>query len=208
MRRWVAVAAVVIAAMALGRVITDTVPVNQLDTKPFIRHGEVGRTVALRYADVEVTGVRAGPHLYGVDTVAAAGQFVLVDLRIVARRESTSLLGFELVDRSGRRYVPMDRGTTCRTNTTAPTGVPWYAVFCFDVPPGALQGMVIEVAKRAHDTDGTYQSRDDLARIDLGIGATKARKLARSKVAWQGQFPGLDPLDTSPVKEPAGQEAP
>jgi hypothetical protein len=208
MRRWVAVAAVVIVAMAVGRLITDTVPVNQLDTKPFVRTGEVGTPVALRYADVEVTGVRAGPHLYGADPIAAAGQFLLVDLRIVARRSSTQLFGFELIDRAGRRYVPMDRGSTCPVTTTAPAGVPWYAVFCFDVPPGALKGMEVEVAKGAYDVDGTGQSRDDLARIDLGIDAAKAKKLAASKVAWQGQFPGLDPLDTSPVKEQPGQEAP
>lgn len=201
MRKWVALAAVVIAAMAIGRVITDTVPVNQIDTQPFLRTGEVGRSVALRYADVEVTGVRAGPHLYGAEPVAAAGQFLLVDLRIVARKASTRLLGFGLIDRAGRRYLPMDRGATCPTNTTAPAGVPWYAVFCFDVPKKALKGMVFEMAKGAYDVDGTSQSRDDVARINLGIGTARARQLAASRMAWKGQFPGLDPLDTAPVKE-------
>lgn len=208
MRRWAALAAVVLVAMAVGRVITETVPVNQLASDPFVRAGVVGKPVALRYADVEVTGVRAGPHLYGADPVAAAGQFLLVDLRIVARKESTSMFGFSLIDTQGRRYAPMSRGSTCPTNTTAPTGVPWFAVFCFDVPKRALEGMVVEISKGEHGVDGSDQARDDLARIDLGIGAAKARTMAASKVAWQGQYPGLAPMDTSPVKEQPGQEAP
>lgn len=208
MRKWAALAAVVLVAMAVGRVITDTVPVNQLATDPFVRIGAVGTPVTLRYADVEVTGVRAGPHLYGAEPVAAAGQFLLVDLRLVARQESTSLLGFSLIDRDGRRYAPMGRGSTCPTNTTAPAGVPWFAVFCFDVPKRALRGMVVEVAKGDYDVDGTGQRRDDLARVDLGIGAAEAREMAASKIAWKGQYPGLEPIDTAPVKEQPGQEAP
>jgi len=207
MRRCAALAALVLVAMAVGRVITDSVPVNELATKPFVRSGEVGRPVALRYADVGVTGVRAGPHLYGADPVAAAGQFLLVDVRIVARSESTTLLGFSLLDRAGRRYAPMSRGSTCPTNTTAPAGVRWYAVFCFDVPPSRLEGMVFEVAKGAFDADGSRQNRDDLARIDLGIGAAESKEMAASRTAWRGQFPGLDQMDTAPVKEQPGQEA-
>ena len=207
MRRWAALAALVLVAMAVGRVITDTVPVNELATEPFVRGGEVGTPVALRYADVEVTGVRAGPHLYGAEPVAAAGQFLLVDLRIVARRESTTMYGFELLDEAGRRYAPMGRGATCPTNTTAPAGVPWFAVFCFDVPAKRLEGMVLEVAKGPFGADGSRQHRDDLARIDLGIGARKAKEMAASRAAWQGEYPGLRPMDTAPVKEQPGQEA-
>ena len=126
MRRLAALAAVVLVAMAVGRVITETMPVNVLTPEPFVRTGELGRPVALRYADVEVTGVRAGPHLYGAEPIAAAGQFLLVDLRIVARSASTPMFGFALIDRDGRRYAPMGRGATCPVNTTAPAGVPWY----------------------------------------------------------------------------------
>jgi hypothetical protein len=207
MRKWAALAAVVLVAMAIGRVVTETVPVNELATEPFVRAGEVGAPVALRYADVEVTGVRAGPHLYGGEPIVSAGQFLLVDLRIVARRESTPMFGFALIDAAGRRYAPMGRGATCPTNTTAPAGVPWYAVFCFDVPPGALEGMVVEVAKGDHEVDGAPQRRDDLARIDLGIDAARAKEMAASRTAWQGQFPGMEPMDTAPVKEQPGQEA-
>ena len=207
MRRWAALAALVIVAMAVGRVITETVPVNELATEPFVRTGEVGKPVALRYADVEVTGVRAGPHLYGAEPIAAAGQFLLVDLRIVARSGSTTMLGFALIDRDGRRYAPMGRGATCPTNTTAPAGVPWYAVLCFDVPPTALDGMVVELAKGDYEVDGARQRRDDLARINLGIDEAKAKEMAASRTAWQGQYPGFDPMDIAPVKEQPGQEA-
>ena len=207
MRKWAALAAVVLVAMAVGRVITETVPVNEIATEPFVRTGEVGEVVALRYADVEVTGVRAGPHLYGAEPIAAAGQFLLVDLRIVARSESLSMFGFALIDRDGRRYAPMGRGATCPTNTTAPAGVPWYAVFCFDVPKSALDGMVVELAKGDHGVDGANQRRDDLARIDLGIDQASAKEMAASRTAWQGEYPGFDPMDTAPVKEQPGQEA-
>ena len=207
MRKWAALATLVLVAMAVGRVITETVPVNELATEPFVRTGEVGRPVALRYADVEVTGVRAGPHLYGAEPIAAAGQFLLVDLRIVARSGSTSIFGISLIDRDARRYSPMGRGSTCPTNTTAPAGVPWYAVFCFDVPKSTLAGMVVELAKGDYQADGARQRRDDLARIELGIDKTKAKEMAASRTAWQGQYPGFDPMDTAPVKELPGQEA-
>jgi hypothetical protein len=199
--RWAGLAVVVIAAMALGRAITDLVPVSDGDTAPFVRTGVVGKPVDLRYASVEVTGVRAGPHLYGADPVAAAGQFLLVDTELSATRESTTLLGIYLLDPQGRRYAPVHRGATCPTNTTVPTGLRWYATFCFDVPRRALEGARLVVSKGEHGAEGDGQRRDDLAQVDLGISAARARELWASELAYRTSFPGLEKPSTKPVVE-------
>jgi hypothetical protein len=200
-RRWAGLAAAVIAAMALGRVITEQVPIDQVADQPFVRAGTLGHPVHLEYADVTVTNLRVTPRLYGVDPVKAAGRFVLVDLEIRARRESTDLAGISLTDSHGRRFVPTDRGTACAVRTTAPTGLPWYAVFCFDVPRSALEGARLVVARGDYEVNGSGQRRDDQARIDLGVDGKDVGGLWDADLAYRGQLPGFDKVDTSPVKE-------
>jgi len=207
---WVGLGVAVIAAMALGRVITERVPVDETVVDPFVRSGTVGEQVELRYADVEVTRVRAAPRLYGVDPIAAAGRFLLVDLELSAARESTTMLGFYLLDAEGRRYSPTNRGSSCSMNTTVPTGLRWYAMFCFDVPREALEGVRMVVAKGDYGVRASGLRRDDLAEIDLGVDADRARELWGADVAYEAAMPGLEPLDSDPVTESpeAAEDAP
>lgn len=110
MRRTVGVVAVVIAAMAVGRLLTDHLLDEERVAEPFVRHGSVGETVSLRYGDVQVTGVRVARVLDGADAVVAAGRFLIVDLAYRAKGEPRRFLGLELLDGQGRRFSATTRG--------------------------------------------------------------------------------------------------
>ena len=203
MRRWAGLAVVVIAAMALGRVITDHVTVEASAARPFVRTGTTGSAVHLEYADVTATGVRAAPALTGTTPVLAGGRFLLVDLTVVARSEPTSIQGLYLLDADGHRYVPTNRGTGCATGTQAPTGLPWYVMVCFDVPRRALAGSSIVVARGAYGVKGSDEQRDDQARITLGIDDAGADRLWAAGGAFEPDFPGLAPLDKTRKAAPS-----
>lgn len=203
MKGRLALAAAVLAAMALGRVITDQFPVGEVSSEPFVRHGKLGSTVSLSYADVTATRVRSSAGLEGSAPVRAAGTFLLVDLTFLATREDTRFLGVELRDRTGRRFAPTTRGATCPESTLAPAGVPWYAVFCFDVPRDALSGMTLQVARGDYAVNGSGQRRDDQALIDLRIDAKQQRSLATSMAIYRAAFPGLTPVEFVRLKEPS-----
>lgn len=200
MRRWAGLAAALVAAMAVGRVITDALPLDEAVDQPFVRTGTVGNAVDLSYAAVTAEQPRVARRIVGVQPVQAAGRFLVVDLELRATRESTFFEGVQVVDAKGRRYAPMDRGTSCSTTTTAPTGVRWYAMFCFDVPRSALAGARVVVARGAYEVDGSDQRRDDLASIDLGIDEAEADRLWSHDIAYKAQAPGFQTIDTSPVR--------
>src|SRR5690349_19573789 len=113
--------------MAIGRLLTDHVSGESLN-RPFVRHGKVGKTVPLRYADVRVAGVRVAKRLDGADLVVAAGRFVIVDVVTRAKGEPRTYLGLELWDRHGRRYAPSTRGSACSLNFRGVTGAPLYGM--------------------------------------------------------------------------------
>lgn len=199
MRRWAGLAAALLVAMAVGRVITDALPLDGAVDQPFVRVGTVGHAVALSYADVTAQQPRVARQILGVETVKAAGRFLVVDLELRATREPTFFAGVQVIDAQGRRYAPMDRGSSCPTSTTAPTGVRWYAMFCFDVPRSALAGAKVLVARGEYGSDGSDQRRDDLASIDLGIDRADADRLWSNDLSYESQAPGLERVDTSPV---------
>lgn len=162
-------AAFVIAAMGLGRLITDHVPLEASAVEHFTVTSELGQTAALEYAKVTVTGIHVTPTITGNPTAKAGGRWLVVDTELVATREPTLMLGFDLVDRQGHRYAHSSRGTDCAINANLATGVPWYGSFCFDVPEAALDGARLRVSRGDYGVDGSGQRRDGLADIDLGI---------------------------------------
>ncbi len=200
---WLGAAAAVLAAMWLGQLIVDHIPVDTAASDPFPRGGHLGDPVRLRYADVTVTDVLAGRGLTTTTSAAApAGIFLVLPLTVVARGSDRTFLGFDLVDRRGVHYEPTLRGG-CGTTISAPAGVPMYAMICYDIPRQALRGAHLQFALGAYNGDGAAQRRDDLADIDLGISAAEADTLWASQVAYRGQFPALTPLNLSPGKVPS-----
>jgi hypothetical protein len=164
-----ATAALVIAAMGLGRLITDHVPLDHSADQPFTHTAEAGETVALEYAEVTVTGIHVTPTINGDPAAAAGGRWLVVDTELVATREPTTVLGFFLLDAQDRRYASSSRGSDCSINAGLATGVRWYGSFCFDVPQAALEGTRLVVTRGDHAVNGSGFRRDDIADIDLQI---------------------------------------
>ncbi|MFC7490917.1 MULTISPECIES: hypothetical protein [unclassified Knoellia] len=183
MRRSIGTGAFVIAAMALGRLITDHVPLDEAADKPFVRTGAVGRGVALEYADVTVTGFHVTPTIMGDPASAAGGRWLVIDTELVARDKPLTMAGFFLVDGQDRRYVASNRGSECATSANLSTGVRTYASICFDIPERALEGARLFATRGQWDSHESEFRRDDLADIDLGITASEVDTLWAQKDA-------------------------
>lgn len=169
MRRAAALAAFVIAAMALGRAITDLVPTGTAVDTPFTVEGRVGEPVDASFAEVEVTKVAVTPTIMGNPATKAGGRWVVVDTRITALRQATVLYGATLVDASGTHHLASVRGADCTENPRLPTGIPWTGSFCFDVERSALDGARILLSRGAFGDNGDGYRRDSVADIDLGL---------------------------------------
>lgn len=186
--------AVVLAAMATGRAVTDLIPVNDVVAAPFFHDAGVGAPITLSMASVEVTGVRVGPLVTGRSAAKAGGRWLVVDTRLTATRQPTILFA-TLIDRSGRHHFAANRAEDCITNGALPTGVPWHGSFCFDVDKRALDGATLLVHRGDYGDEGDGFRRDDVARIDLGIDDVDT--------LWKGTAPvDVEESDTEGGKAP------
>ncbi|MDT0212884.1 hypothetical protein Q9R29_03200 [Rothia sp. ARF10] len=192
MRRSIALAAFVLAAMGLGRLITDHVPTGDVADEPFTHTGVVGEKVVLDYADVTVTGVHVTPTIMGNPASAAGGRFLVVDTELVATRAPVFMAGFFLVDGRDHRWISSTRGSECVTNAKLSTGVRHYASFCFDVPKRALSGARLVATRGTWTSHESELRRDDLADVDLAIKASDVDAL------WAGTDP-VNVKESGPV---------
>lgn len=184
-------------AMVVGRLITDHVPLGQAADRPFVSNGQVGETVRLSYADVTVTAVRGAARISGDGgAVAPGGHFLVVDVRLLARQEPTQFRSVYLIDTEGRRFVPTGRGG-CTLLAHAPTGAPWYARYCFDVPHKALHEVHLVVGRGDFGVNGSGTRRDALAEVDLGLDTSRADAVWAATAAVPGYSGGLTAPDPS-----------
>jgi hypothetical protein len=156
----------------------------------------VGRheTAHLSYADVKLLDVRTAKYLtppVSTDaTVLASGVFVVVIVQMTATREPTTFSSTWLEDDDGRRYLPAVRAG-CGLAPQLDTGVPTYAMLCYEVPAKRLEEYRLKLARGLQQDDGTRQ--DDVADlaldIDAGAGATRADTDAAYQVEDAGQRP-------------------
>ena len=87
-----------------------------------------------------------------------------------------------------------------RINLETKTGVPAYALFCFDVPTSRLAGMRIQLGRGSLiycDTQG-----DDLADVDLGISKTDAKAWATTDDAYAPASTSEEPIELETVSSP------
>lgn len=203
MRRSVGLAVAVLVAMTLGRLLTDHVPLASVSTRPFVRTGFVGATVPLRYADVRVDRVRSAASLQSPGAaVLAGGTFLIVDVTLVARHEPTTIGAVYLEDPARRSYVPTTRGGCTGATVQVPTGIPWHAMYCFDIPRRAVAGSRFVLSHGAPGSVGG-QARDDLARIDLRIDSEDAARLGASKDGYGGFGGGFELPDLQVLPPPS-----
>jgi hypothetical protein len=196
----IAAGGAVLAALVVGNVITDHLQVNTEQLEPFEESGEVGQVTHLSYGDVEVTDVR--PAAYVVpqfsDELArrAGGVYVLVSVKVTATREPTKFLAAYLEDSDGRRYRSSAKAE-CAINVDGGTGVPAYALFCFDVPPSALAGMRFQLS-RGNLIYSTLAG-DHLADVDLGISSEDEASWQDSDAAYLAETTSREPFELQSV---------
>lgn len=160
------VGALIIAALAVGRVVDESLPTSSEPLKAFERHGVIEETVSTRWADVEVVRVDAAAQ---VSTSAAGapeitpGLWLVVELDTTPWQDATSISWFELRDGAERTFTRGRGRLDCApTNPGIRTG----CVVTVEVAPDTLPGSRIVLASNLMD-----QRADDLAVIDLGITA-------------------------------------
>jgi hypothetical protein len=192
----------VIAAMAVGRVVTDHLPADGQAQEPFVRSGAVGDRISTEYADVTVYDVRVADFLVGIDPIAARGAYVVVDVKAHARHRSSSLRTIELHAPDGTIFGLNERGTACSGTVWLNTGATTYARLCFDVPTDALPGLHLHLNREGALYKGEV-ARDEVIDIDLGIDEQKAKQLVAERLTLDGPNDPLVKPDPSPLPEPS-----
>lgn len=176
-------AAVVIAALAVGRLVSDHLE-SKISPDPFIREVAAGETAHLRFADIDVDRVSAADALISVSSVAKArGVFLVVDVTVRGTDRARALTGVELVDAEGRIYGPDKSRAYCSFNLNAEPGLTTYARLCFDIPTPALDGVRLLVAREDSAGRGASQRRDEIGDLDLGITPTEAERMLAANLA-------------------------
>lgn len=193
----------VIAAMAVGRLVTDHLPAGGQAQDPFVRTGAVGDRVSTEYADVTVYDVAAADFLVGIDTIAARGTYLVIDVKAHARHRSSSLRTIELRAPDGTIFGLNERGTACSGTVWLHTGATTYARLCFDVPTDALAGLHLHLNREGALYKGEV-ARDEVIDIDLGIGEREAEELVDDRVTLDGPNDPLVRPDPSPLPDPSG----
>jgi hypothetical protein len=198
-RRLLAVVAVV-AALAVGRLVTDRLDLEDKEDPPFYREAAIGQVAHLAYGDVEVTDARPAQYLAPQlsDELAriAGGVFVLVSTKVTATREPTQFLTARLVDRDGLEYQP-SRKSTCEQFAQSDTGLASYTLLCFDVPTAALAGLRFQTGRGSQIDDSTRG--DEMADIDLGISAADADEWAATDAVYLVESASRVPFELETV---------
>ncbi len=158
------VALLVLAALALGRVVTTAWPLDDRVAEPFVRSGTVGEAVDLRYARVTASAPVGAPAAeVSGGLLATPGVWVLVPLTVVAEGEPRRLAYAVVVGADGREYVARGMRSQLALGTATP-GIAHHGAVLVELPPDAAAGARLRVALDPWD-----QRADDLAEIDLGI---------------------------------------
>ncbi|MCW2757959.1 MAG: hypothetical protein JWO46_1705 [Nocardioidaceae bacterium] len=169
--------ALVIAALATGRLVSEIAPDTDLASRPIERHAVVGTTAHLRWADLtvtKVTGSRRTSEIGDDLSIGSPGVWLLVTLRMTTKldAQSPAHAGIQAGDGTEITLGSRNRKLCDQAN-------PGIAVRCavaFEVPPKALPGSKLVIA-RDEQQGNLY---DDEAVFDLGISKADAAAWAKN----------------------------
>ena len=155
--------ALVLAALSLGRVVTEWLPEGPSPVRPFERATTVGHPAHLRYADVVVSRVDGGRQLSTTtEAMLSPDLWVTVEAEVTPTLDNTAFGWAELRDGRGR-VVSLGTRNVLRCELTNP-GIPGHCITAFEVDHDALPGSHLVLGRFADDQRG-----DDQAVVDLGI---------------------------------------
>ncbi|MFQ6170160.1 hypothetical protein ACK8HX_01015 [Oryzobacter sp. R7] len=189
-RRGLLTVALVVAALAAGRSVEAlTADDDGVFGRTFLRPVAVGETVELRYATLTPESVDGAPLL---DRGASApmqspGLWVVTRLTVTPTLDAETLRHATFVDGRGRELTLGSRNElSC---AAAVPGVATPCVVAFEVATDAAAGSHLRLARSPREVRG-----DDMADVDLGIGADDVRRWATRTDRVDGAAPpGIDP---------------
>lgn len=159
-----AAGALIIAALAVGRFVDESLPTTAQPLRPFERHGVIEQTLPVRWGEVEVIRVDGATHVAafdGADPMVSPGLWLIVEVDAVPSQDSVSIAWAELRDGQDRTFTRGRGSLTCApTNPGLRTG----CVITFEVDPTSLPGTRLVLGNSMMDARA-----DDQAVIDLGI---------------------------------------
>lgn len=183
-------AALVVAALALGHVVTSAWPLEERTAAPFVRTGAVGAPVALRYADVTAGPATGSTVLQDAGTLLATpGIWLVVPLTVDAAGEPRRLGYAAVIGSDGRTYVASGLRSRLALGLATP-GIAHHGAVVVELPADAAVGARLHVALEPWD-----QRADDLADIDLGIAADDVAAWSASSEALRVPLPSDAPGD-------------
>lgn len=182
----------VLAALAVGRVVTTSLPVDESAEAPFLRPGEVGEEVGLRYARV-TAGEPTGSTVADASgtLLATPGVWVLVPLTVLAEGEPRRLAYAALVGADGVTYAASGMRSQLALDRATP-GIAHYGAVLVELPVDAAAGAHLNLALHPWD-----QRADDMADIDLGITADDVERWAAATEPVELGYPSDTPAETS-----------
>ncbi|SDO94050.1 hypothetical protein SAMN04489867_0987 [Pedococcus dokdonensis] len=155
--------ALVLAALSVGRVVTELLPEGPSPVRAFERTTTVDQSVALRYGDVRVTSVDGGRQLATTTSaMLSPGLWVTAQVDFTPRVDKSGLAYAELRDGEGRVVTGGPRNVL-ECDVVNP-GIPGHCLVAFEVDPAGLVGARLALTSNANDQRG-----DDMAVVDLGI---------------------------------------
>lgn len=170
------VGVLILAALAVGGVISSRAPDTDHRQRPFVSTGSMGKPVGARTFDVTVLGVRGTMKLARLgkwhDT---SGVWILVRVRLVARNEPATLGYAAVRDADGRSYLATTRITQPLHGRTLQPGVPVEGEVAFEVPPAVAPTLSVRLAGPPVD-----QRMDAMAEVRLRIDKAMVERWRRS----------------------------
>ncbi len=177
-------AVAVIATLAAGRLLAQTLPTSQAGTRPFVTTAQIGERVPLRDGSVVVTGVRGAPTLsQWQQTYTTPGLYVMVDITFTPADEITTLQWAQFRATNGTLWGGSPSNRHPDTCSGAIPGLPLTCSVAVDVPVDRLAGLHVVLGP-----DASGEDFDAVADVDLAITADLIRQ-------WQS---ATDPVAPQP----------
>lgn len=176
----------VVATLAIGSVIVSHTPGADAREQPFVRTGQPGQTVAGRVFDTDVTGVRGAAVITSDGaTHDTSGVWIIVQVRLTARRDPETIGYAVLRDRDGRTYRATERFDQAILGRVLQPGVPATGEIAFEVPVTAASGLTIDLAVNEFD-----QRMDQMTRIVVPVTTSQVTRWRADRTATRLQDPG------------------
>jgi hypothetical protein len=163
-RTRIGTAILVVAALSLGRVITDNLPGAGRAERPFMTEVAVGQPAHLRTGDVTVTRVRGGRAVTEIgSTMRSPGVWVVVEYTWTPANASEALGSVAVRAEGGQRWVALSGRNVQSCGASVP-GLPVRCTAAVELPAELAPRARLELSPESASTD-----YDSMASVHLGI---------------------------------------